>query len=160
MALKQVRIGALEDVFQYDDGDYPKAISVDDPIEQTVAPAGANDLVRQTDIPTLGDIVSSSANIADNKAVRGDGGAKGIQASDVTIKDGGDVSIPTGKGYQVNDIQVVTDQQAAEADLAAVPDLTGADTIDQSGLETYLGDIRTKLNNLLAKLRTHGLIDT
>ncbi len=160
MALRQIRIGNLVDIHQYDDAVYTEAIDTDDqPIKIGQATVG-NQAVRQDQLPTLGDIVSAAANIGDNKAVRGDGGGKGIQDSDVDIKDGGDVSIPTGKGYQVNDIQVITDRQAAEADIVIVPDLTGVDTIDQASLESYLDDIRTTINSLLSKLRTHGLIDT
>jgi hypothetical protein len=160
MAIKTISIGTAKDIFRFDDGDTEYGIETTGKIKADTAPTANDEVVRFQDLPGFADIVSATANIGNNKAVRGDGGAKGIQDSDVDIKDGGDISIPTGKGYQVNDIQVVTDQQAAEADLAAVPDLTGADTIDQADLETYLGDIRTKLNNLLAKLRTHGLIDT
>jgi hypothetical protein len=35
MALKKVRIGALEDAFQYDDGDFATPIEADDPIVAT-----------------------------------------------------------------------------------------------------------------------------
>ena len=159
MALKTIRIGSMTDVHQYDDGSIDEAIETEQPIK---AAAGVNPdhVIILSQLPSLTNYIQSDAVIADNKAVRGDGGARKLQDSDVTIKDGGDVSIPTGKGYQVNDIQVLTDQQAAEADLAVVPDLTGTDTIDQAGLESYLGDIKTKIDNLLAKLRTHGLIDT
>jgi hypothetical protein len=160
MVLRQVRIGNLVDIHQYDDDVYTEAIDTDgQPIEIGQATSGTQ-AVRQDQLPSLGDVVSAANPITDNRAVRGDGGGKGIQDSDVTIKDGGDVSIPTGKGYQVNDIQVITDRQAAEADIVIVPDLTGADTIDQASLESYLGDIRTTINSLLSKLRTHGLIDT
>lgn len=160
MALRQVRIGNLIDIHQYDDAVQSSAIDTDgQPIEIGQATTDTQ-AVRQDQLPALGDVVSAADNISDNRAVRGDGGGKGIQESDVNIKDGGDVSIPTGKGYQVNDIQVITDRQAAEADIVTVPDLTGVGTIDQASLESYLDDIRTTINSLLSKLRTHGLIDT
>ena len=160
MVLRQVRIGNLVDIHQYDDDVHLTAMDTDgQPIEIGQATSGTQ-AVRQDQLPSLGDVVSAANPITDNMAVRGDGGGKGIQDSDVTIKDGGDVSIPTGKGYQVNDIQVITDRQAAEADIVIVPDLTGVGTIDQASLESYLGDIRTTINSLLSKLRTHGLIDT
>lgn len=209
MALRQVRIGSLPDVFQYDDGDYGSAIETDHYIKSTQAPTAGEDMLRLGDIGGVVGDVSAGANITDHAIVRGDGGAKGVQDSLPTIDDLGNIIFPGAQTIDgvdpsihaadaaahhakytdaearasINDIfgadgkadadidldaqvlkqggtQVVGAQQAAEADLAAVPDLTGADTIDQSGLETYLGDIRTTLNNLLAKLRTHGLIDT
>ena len=160
MATKKIRIGSMEDIHQYDDGGFGTAIDTDgQPIEigQSTTPTEA---VRQDQLPTLGTEISSDNVIVDHSIVRGDGGARKIQDSDATLDDNGSINIPTGEGYKVNGTQVVTNQQAAEADLANVPDLTGADTIDQTDLEAYLGNIETKLNSILAKLRTHGLIDT
>lgn len=91
MVLKQIRIGSLTDIGQYDDGEFTKSISVDDPIEQTVPPAAANDLVRQTDLPSLSDILSSGAVIADDSIVRGDGGAREVQDSAFYIDDSGNL---------------------------------------------------------------------
>lgn len=160
MALRIVRIGALEDAFQYDDGEFPTAIETNQPIEAG-APTDPVHVIRQGDLPTLTDLVYAEANIVDDAIVRGDGGAsRKVHGSNATVEDDGSIDIPTAAAYKVNSIQVVTDQQAVEADIAVVPDLTGGDTIDQSDLESYLGDIRTTVNNLLAKLRTHGLIDT
>lgn len=68
--------------------------------------------------------------------------------------------VDSGGVFKVSSVQVVGAQQASEADLSDVPDCTGTDTIDQATLESYLGSINTTLNSLLAKLRTHGLIDT
>jgi hypothetical protein len=162
MALKRVRIVAVPDAFQFDDGDFTEAIDTDGLPIEIGASTAATQAIRQDQIAggTPANVVSAAANITDNAIVRGNGGAKGIQGSLASIDDLGSQNIPTGQGYKVNNIQVVTDQQVAESDLAVVPDLTGADTIDQAGLETYLGDIRTTLNSLLTKLRTHGLIDT
>lgn len=172
MALRQGRIGSVPDAIQFDDAEYASAIEVDVPIRVNTAPVNTNDLVRQADLPGAGpsDVVSSSANITDNAAVRGDGGAKEVQDSNVTIDDNGSVNIPTGEAYQVNGIQVLTNQQAAESDAAAVSAISlgaGADTVDRttfntdlSTLVTEVNAIRTTLNNLLSKLRTHGLIDT
>ena len=160
MAIRQIRIGSMDNIHQYDDADFTEAANFDGQPIIIGASTAADEAVRQDQIPALGNIVSASANITDNAIVRGDGGARGIQDSLVTIDDSGTVNIPTGQSYSVAGTQVVTNQQAAESDVAAVPDLTGADTIDQSGLETYLGNLRTTINNLLTKLRTHGLIDT
>lgn len=170
MALRQGRIGSIPDAIQYDDGDYDTAIEVEDPIRQNAAPVNVNDVLRLTDLPTIASLVTAGANIDDHAVVRGDGGARGIQGSGVTIDDNDNINIPTGQGYQVDGTQVVTDQQAAEADAAAITAIAaaaGADTIDLAAfnidlgtLVTEIGAIRTTLNNLLAKLRTHGLIDT
>lgn len=171
MAVKTVRVGTQADIIQFDDGDFSEAIDTDNMPIKIGQSAAADNAIRQDELSGApADTVSSSANIGDNKAVRGDGGAKAVQDSDLTIKDGGDVSIPTGKGYQVNDIQVVTNQQAAESNAAAVSAISmtaGANTIDITTVDadlatlvTEINAIRTTLNNLLAKLRTHGLIDT
>jgi hypothetical protein len=118
-------------------------------------------VLRLDDVGDLTGDVIGPATSTDNAIVRFDGATgKRIQDSLSTLDDSGSINIPTGQSYKVDGTQIITNQQAVEADLSAVPDLTGADTVDQSGLETYLGDIRTKLNNLLTKLRTHGLIDT
>lgn len=170
MVIRQVRIGSMNNIHQYDDGSYPSAIDSDNqPIEIGQA-VGGTQAVRQDQLPTLANVVSAAANITDNAIVRGDGGAKGVQGSLVTIDDAGNVDIPTGQGLQVNSTQVVTDQQAAESDAGAVSAITmtaGADTIDITSVDadlatlvTEINAIRTTLNNLLAKLRTHGLIDT
>ena len=171
MVLRTARIGSIPDAIQYDDAEYGTAIEVDDPIRVNAAPANANDVLRQSDMPGApADTVSSAVNITDNAVVRGNGGAKAVQDSNVTIDDNGTVNIPTGESYQVNSIQVVTDQQAAESDAAVISAITlgaGADTVDRTTFNTDLGTlvteinaIRTTLNNLLSKLRTHGLIDT
>ena len=71
---------------------------------------------------------------------------------------------------QVGGTQVVGAQQAAESDAAAISAISlgaGADTVDRTTfnndlttLVTEINTLRTTLNSLLAKLRTHGLIDT
>ena len=53
MALRQVRIGSLVDIHQYDDGDYDKSIEVEDPIKCTAAPVGGSDVVRLEDLGVL-----------------------------------------------------------------------------------------------------------
>jgi len=53
MALRQVRIGSLENVHQYDDGDYDKSIEVEDPIKCTAPPVAGTDVVRLEDIGLL-----------------------------------------------------------------------------------------------------------
>lgn len=51
-------------------------------------------------------------------------------------------------------------QAAAIADLAAPGSMGGSDQINQTALENYLSDIRTKLNSLLAASRSYEIIDT
>lgn len=219
MAPKTVRIGALVDISQYDDGDFPEAADFDGQPVKIGASTAGDEAVRQDQLPTLGNIVSASANITDHAVVRGDGGSKGIQGSQVTIDDAGSMTLPAGQTVDGMDpsahiadpsahhikytdvearaainnifgsdgkadadidldaqvlkqggIQVVGAQQLAEADAAAVSAISlgaGADTVDRttfntdlSTLVTEINAVRTTLNNLLAKLRTHGLIDT
>lgn len=171
MALIKVRIGSFPDM-QYDDADFDKAISTDAPIKAG-PPVDPTDVIRVTDAPGAGaegDVVGPAA--ATDEAIARYDGATGklLQNSLMTIDNSGTTNIPTGQGYKVNNIQVVTDQQVAEADVAAVSAIAagaGADTIDLATfntdlttLVTEINAIKTKLNNLLAKLRTHGLIDT
>jgi hypothetical protein len=60
----------------------------------------------------------------------------------------GDVNIAAGDSYMVNTIQVLTDQQAAIADVATPPG-SARDTT-----------CRLKVNEVLAMLRAHGIIAT
>lgn len=97
MALRQVRIGSLPDVYQYDDGDFSTAIETDQPIEIGASSAGA-EAVRQDQLPSIADIVFSDTDLTDNAVVRGDGGGKEIQESAVYIDDSGNITIPDA-GY-------------------------------------------------------------
>ena len=170
MALKKIRIGSAEDIFQYDDGGYGTAIDTDgQPIE--IGPsAAATQAVRQDQLPTLGSEITSDAVIADHSIVRGDGGARKIQDSNVLIDDSGSVYIPTGQSYKVNNIQILTDQQSAESNAAAISAVTitpGSSTLNiiatnatLSTLVSEINSLRSTVNSLLAKLRTHGIINT
>lgn len=105
MALRQVRIGSLPDVFQYDDGDFGSAIVTDHFIKTTQAPVAAEDVLRLGDIPSASaELLHSDANIGDNKAVRGDGGARGVQDSNVDISDSGSISLPAGETVDGRDV--------------------------------------------------------
>ena len=53
MALRQIRIGSLPNIGQYDDGDYDKSMEVEDPISCSAAPVAPNDLVRLADMGLL-----------------------------------------------------------------------------------------------------------
>jgi hypothetical protein len=60
--------------------------------------------------------------------------------------------------YAVAGTRVVGAQQAAEPDVSTTGSLVGSDTVDESVLLASINALETKINNLLAKLRTHGLI--
>lgn len=69
------------------------------------------------------------------------------------------VDVGTG-GYKVSTIKVVGAQAAAEANLALYTSVPGIDTVDEAAIEQNFIDTNTKVNNILAKLRTHGLFAT
>ena len=80
MALRQIRIGSLPNVGQYDDGDYSKSISTETPIECTAPPVDADDVVRLDD---LGSYVMGPAAAVDSNIVEFDG------ITGKVVKDGG-----------------------------------------------------------------------
>lgn len=88
MAIKKVSIGSLTNFHQYDDGDYDKAMIIEQPISCTGTPVDANDLVKMN---TITNTTQSDAVITDNSIVRGDGGARKIQSSAWFINDAGDI---------------------------------------------------------------------
>lgn len=92
MAIKTLRLGPHEDIIQWDDADYTKAIETDAPIKAAAA-VDNDDAVILSQIPTPGNVVASSSNITDNAIVRGDGGAKSVQESRVTISDSGSIAM-------------------------------------------------------------------
>jgi len=70
-------------------------------------------------------------------------------------------SVNTGVlGYKVSTIKVVGAQESAEANVSATAAITGADTVNETTVLASINALETKVNNLLAKLRTHGLIAT
>jgi hypothetical protein len=95
MATKTVRIGSLDNIHQYDDGDFDGGIETDDTIIVGQAPVNPTDVLRLSDVPTLTSLVTASAVITDHSVVRGDGGARGIQDSLVTIDDTGQIELLT-----------------------------------------------------------------
>ena len=58
MALRQIRVGSLENVHQYDDGDFNKSMEVEDPIKCTAPPVDPDDLVRLGDLDTVNGVTS------------------------------------------------------------------------------------------------------
>jgi hypothetical protein len=170
VALVTIRVGSAVDIFQYDDAAFDSAIETTAPIKAG-KPADPSDVTRLADAGSLiGDVVGPAA-ATDNAIARFDGvTGKLIQNSPVTIDDVGSLNIPTGQGCKVNSVQVVTDQQAAEADAAVISAIAlgaGGDSVDRAAFNTDLNTLvteinalRTTVNSLLAKLRTHGLINT
>ena len=152
-------------------------------LQVSEAPTLSDHVLREADIGGLVGDVSGPGASTDNAVARWDAASGQILQNSVVIIDDsgnisgvvdltatGDLKLSTGKALKVNSIQVVSDQQAAEADVAAVSAVTvtaGAQTIDITATDatlatmvTEINAIKTKLNNLLAKLRTHGLIAT
>ena len=116
--------------------------------------------------PTGNDYVAMSHDDTDAYFNTNDGSFKFI-----TDEVGGDTTLlvdgeGAGTGYVDTDAyksggtQVLGAQQAAEGDLGASGDMDGSDTVNEATLETALSNIETKVNNILAKLRTHGIIAT
>ena len=60
--------------------------------------------------------------------------------------------------YAVAGNKVVGARQAAEPDVSTTSSLAGDDTVNENDLLASINALETKINNLLAKLRTHGLI--
>ena len=52
MADKFIRIGSSENLFGYDDGDYPESMEISDPIKCTGAPTDPDHLAKVSDIST------------------------------------------------------------------------------------------------------------
>jgi hypothetical protein len=53
MTLRQIRIGSLPNIGQYDDGIYNKSMEVEDPIKCTATPVAPDDLIRLQDMGLL-----------------------------------------------------------------------------------------------------------
>uniref|UniRef100_A0A6M3ILX5 Uncharacterized protein n=1 Tax=viral metagenome TaxID=1070528 RepID=A0A6M3ILX5_9ZZZZ len=87
MALQTVTIGSMDTVHQYDDGATPVGITTSAGIRAGAIGVDPTDVLRLSDIPTLGTIVSSAAVILDHAIVRGDGGARGVQDSLAILND-------------------------------------------------------------------------
>lgn len=106
MALQTVRIGAIEDAFQYDDGDFDSAIETTQPLKAGT-PVDPTDVLRLTDIgATVGNVFGPGA-ATDNAIVRWNGaGGYTIQNSLVTLDDAGSISLPAGESIDGMDPSV------------------------------------------------------
>lgn len=61
---------------------------------------------------------------------------------------------------KLNGTQILGSPVAPYGDISVSGDISGADTIDQSDLETRLSEIENAINQILADERTHGLRQT
>jgi phage shock protein A len=57
-------------------------------------------------------------------------------------------------------VQLLTTQAAAEANVTVTSSIVGSDTVDESTVLASVNALENKVNALLAKLRTHGIIAT
>jgi hypothetical protein len=115
--------------------------------------------------------LSGTTGSTANALLRADGtGGSTVKDSSVLIDDSGNIDnvvnltasgvFNTTQHYRVGGTQVVGAQAAAEADVSLSGSVLGGDTVDAIGIESALNALENKMNALLAKLRTHGLIDT
>ena len=67
----------------------------------------------------------------------------------------------TAKFYKdVNGVQLLTTQAAAEANVSVTSSVTGSDTVDAATVIASINALENKVNALLVKIRAHGLIAT
>jgi len=83
MVLRKLRIGALEDAFQYDDTDFPDGAIVSDQPIQAGTPVNPDDVVRLSDVGTIAGDVYGPAGATDSNIVEFDG------VTGKTLKDSG-----------------------------------------------------------------------
>jgi len=114
MGLRQLRVGSLPDVFQYDDADFDAAIDTDHGIRTSQSPSNPDDVVRLTDLEgaTSGSI-SSDSTISDNAIVTGDGGSRKVQGSLVSIDDSGNIIPPASATVDGVDLSDASDLRSA-----------------------------------------------
>ena len=145
MVLRTVRVGDNIDVAQYDDGDHATAMDTDgQPIAIGQSAAGTH-AIRQDELPALGNVVSSAANITDHAVVRGDGGARGVQDSLVVVDDAGNVTLPALATFDGRDVSV----DGAKLDgIEALADVTD-DANVRAALAAATALINVNLQNLV-----------
>lgn len=104
MALRQIRLGPMDNIYQYDDGEFSEAIETDQPIKAGTPIAG-DDVLRLNDVGvSAGDIIGPGAST--DEAIARFNGVTGklIQNSLVTISDTGSLSLPAGETVDGVDI--------------------------------------------------------
>ena len=96
MARKYVRIGSLQNIHLFDDGDFDGGVETDDCIKAHQAPVAVEDVLRLDDVGTLGGNVSGPGASTDNAIARWDGvSGLEIQNSLITISDAGQLALLT-----------------------------------------------------------------
>lgn len=113
-----------------------------------------------------GGTIGGSTGATDNRVLRADGtGGSTLQNSAVSIDDSGNVTgaatydAGTG-GYKVSGTKVIGAQQAAITNPSISPGLSGSDTIDLAAVSNDISVLSGKISDILAALRTHGMIAT
>ena len=97
MAIKTIRIGSMEDVHQFDDGEYDAAIETDYYIKSTAVPIVGSDMVRLDDIGGVAGNVIGPAVSTDHAIVRFDGiTGTLIQNSGIIVDDSDNLTLPDG----------------------------------------------------------------
>ena len=109
-----------------------------------------------------GGTIGGSTGGTDNALLRADGtGGSTLQNSAISVDDSGNMSGGANAdfttSYKVNGTKVIGIQASAISDFAATS-ISG--TGDDAGINANFSSLETKFNDLLAKLRTHGLIQT
>jgi hypothetical protein len=109
-----------------------------------------------------------------------DATGKTFQKSTGFVASGGDITFSTSNeltaGYfkatnasgsvtakffkDVNGVQLLTTQAAAEANVSVTSSIAGSDMVDESTVLASINALENKVNALLVKIRAHGLIAT
>jgi hypothetical protein len=130
--------------------------------DNTVSALSDSDFRTAIGAGTGSGTVGGSTGGTDNALLRADGtGGSTIQSSAIAIDDSGNVTggvtADFTTSYKVNGTKVVGTQAAPISDFSATS-ISG--TGDDAGINANFSSLETKFNDLLAKLRTHGLIQT
>ena len=171
MALRQVRIGPMDNIVQYDDGEFSAAIETDQPIKSGT-PVAADDVLRLGDVGVgVGDVIGPAAS-TDHAITRFNGATgKIVQDSLVTISDTGSVSLPAGQTVDGVDVSVhaanVDAHHAQSHNAASHSDIasSGANIDDAvtkrhtQGTDTSVGALTIYANNAAAIVGGLGVND-
>jgi len=139
MAQKTVNLGSMENFHAFDDGDTEYGMETDAKIKVGTAPAVNDEVVRLQDITAPGDGVSAGANLTDHAIIRGEGGAKAVQDSNVFIDDVGNITI--GIGAAGVDYAVLIDGENSDGTLIWMEDeqewrISGNDAANYLAIKT------------------------
>ncbi|MCW5548880.1 MAG: DUF1983 domain-containing protein [Opitutaceae bacterium] len=70
------------------------------------------------------------------------------------------INLNSGQVFQINGTQVVGPRGAAISDVSSMGFLFGSDTTDNNAIQSAINSLVTAFNDLLARVRAHGLIGT